>query len=204
MTPPTAAEVADRALVLYAYARRATIEYALGEFGHDPQRVAQAETARTETDRWLERESLVDALTHHERQLFAAGSGVWPNQDVTDGMWRREALAVLLWAVGRIEHLPPFGEEADPSDLDEAITGAGSVSSFRAGARLRPSRGDRARVGRGRRVVRRDRGQGRGRRHARLDQRRTAAGPQLAPRSRRRTSVTTPQIASPISASGSR
>lgn len=139
MTPPTAAEVADRALVLYAYARRATIEYALGEFGHDPQRVAQAEAARTETDRWLERESLVDALTHHERQLFAAGSSTWPNEAVTDGMWRRESLAVLLWAVGRIEHLPPFGEEADPSDLDEAITGAGSVSSFRAGARLRPS-----------------------------------------------------------------
>jgi hypothetical protein len=137
VTAPTAVEVADRALVLYAYARRATIEYALGEFGHDPQRLAQAEAARTETDRWLERESLTGALTARERELFATSSGTWSNQAVTDGMWRREALAVLLWAIGRLDALPPFGEEADPGVLDEAITSPGSVSSFRAGARLR-------------------------------------------------------------------
>ncbi len=138
MTPPTAAEVADRALVVYAYVRRATIEYALGEFGHDPVRLAQAERARLETERWLERESLTEALTDQERRMFATVSGSWPNEAVTDGMWRREALAALLWAVERIDHLPPFGVEVDAGSLDDAITLAGSVSSFRADVRLRP------------------------------------------------------------------
>jgi hypothetical protein len=138
VTPPSAVEVADRALVLYAYVRRATIEFALGEFGHDPLRLAQAERARRETERWLERESLAGALTEQERLLFAAPSGSWPNEAVTDGMWKREALAVVLWAVERVDHLPPFGVEVDAGSLDDAITLAGSVSSFRANVRMRP------------------------------------------------------------------
>jgi hypothetical protein len=137
VTPPAAVEVADRALVLYALVRRATIEFALGEFGPDPIRFAQAERARLETDRWLERESLTGALTDPERGLFEAQSGSWPNEAVIDGMWRREALAVLLWAVERIDHLPVFGVEVDAASLDEVITAAGSVSSFRANVRLR-------------------------------------------------------------------
>lgn len=137
MTPPTAEEVADRALVLYAFTRRAAIEFALGEFGHDPQRISQAEAARRETDRWLERESLTHAPTDVERRLFEAPSGSWPNEAIADGMWRKEGLAVLLWALGHLADLPPFGEEADQGDLDAAITSAGSVSSFRANGRLR-------------------------------------------------------------------
>jgi hypothetical protein len=139
VSPPAAEEVADRALVLYAFTRRASIEYALGEFGPDVMRVAQAERARTETDRWLERESLSDALTDIERQLFAARSGAWPNQAVADGMWKREALVVLLWALGHVAELPAFGAEADHAELDRAITDSGSEASFRANGRLRPA-----------------------------------------------------------------
>jgi hypothetical protein len=137
MTPPTVDEVADRTLVLYAFTRRSAIEYALGELEHDPRRIAQAEGARRETDRWLERESLTPALTDLERRLFAAPSGSWPNEAVADGMWRKEGLAVLLWALGHLADLPAFGQEADQGDLDRAITSAGSVSSFRANGRLR-------------------------------------------------------------------
>ncbi|MGE5227264.1 MAG: DUF4272 domain-containing protein [Planctomycetaceae bacterium] len=136
---PSADEVADRALVLYAFTRRAAIEYALGEFGDDPRRHAQAEAARAETDRWLDRESLVDALADVERRLFAAPSGSWPREAIADGMWRKESLAVLLWAIGALDALPPFGEEADQTALDAAVTAPGSVSSFRANARLRPA-----------------------------------------------------------------
>jgi hypothetical protein len=130
--------VADRALVLYALARRAAIELALEEFGDDPSRLAQAEGARTETDRWLERESLADALTDTERALFSAPSGSWPREAVVDGLWRRESLAVLLWATRHLDLLPAFATEADPQVLDETITRYGSVSSFRAQTWLRP------------------------------------------------------------------
>ena len=50
MTRPSAREVADRALVLYAVSRRAAIELALEGFGDDPHRIAQADRARAETE----------------------------------------------------------------------------------------------------------------------------------------------------------
>jgi uncharacterized protein DUF4272 len=138
VTRPSAPEVADRALVLYALARRAAIELAMEEFGDEPTRLAQAEGARRETDRWLDRESLRDALTQTEVELFAAISGTWPHAAVVDGLWRREALAVLLWAIRHIDGLPAFATEADPHILDDTITRYGSVSSFRAQSWLRP------------------------------------------------------------------
>ncbi|MGZ4132606.1 MAG: DUF4272 domain-containing protein, partial [Actinomycetota bacterium] len=82
---------------------------------------------------------LADAPTDVERRLFAAASGTWPREAVADGMWRKESLAVLLWAVGALDALPPFGEEAGQAALDAAVAAPGSVSSFRANARLRPT-----------------------------------------------------------------
>jgi hypothetical protein len=128
VTRPNATEVADRSLVLYAFARRAAIELALEELGGDPKRVAQAEAARAETDRWFDREQLLEAPTEAERGLFAGPSGTWPHEAVVDGLWRRESLAVLLWAIGHLDQLPPFGDEADPH---------GSVGRFRVTSWLR-------------------------------------------------------------------
>jgi len=137
MTGPSALQVSDRALVLYALVRRANIEHALGEFGDDLRRLRQAENARAETTRWLERESLEDAPTDVERRLLDAPSGSWPNEAVADGMWRKEALGVLLWALGHVGVMPGFGEEFELSVLNERIEAYGSVSSFRANGRLR-------------------------------------------------------------------
>ena len=132
MPRPSAAEVADRSLVLYALARRAAIEVALEEFGDEPVRMAQAERARIETDRWLERESLSGAVTDVEARLLAAPSGSWPRAAVMDGMWRKEALGVLLWSLQHVPVLPPPEEEFEQSVLETVITRYGSVPSFRA------------------------------------------------------------------------
>jgi hypothetical protein len=129
--------VADRALVLYALVRRATIELALEGFGGDPVRMAQAERARTETDRWLERESLAGGLTDVERGLLDASSGSWPREAVVDGMWRKEELGVLLWSLQHIPSLPAPDDEFEESVLEAVITRYGSVSSFRANGLLR-------------------------------------------------------------------
>ena len=134
---PSITEVSDRALVLYAVSRRAAIELALGEFGDDPRRFAQAERARTETDRWLDRESLTQAVTELERRLFDGPSGSWPHRAVVDGMWRKEALGVLLWALQHVAELPSFGDEFEVAVLNERIEAYGSVSSFRAAGRMR-------------------------------------------------------------------
>jgi hypothetical protein len=140
MPRPTAAEVADRALVLYALARRSGIELALERFGGEPVRMAQAERARTETDRWLERESLSGAVTDVERRLLDAPSGSWPRAAVVDGMWRKEALGVLLWSLQHVPVLPQPEDEFEQSVLEAVITRYGSVSSFRANGLARAER----------------------------------------------------------------
>ncbi|MEO8477720.1 MAG: DUF4272 domain-containing protein [Actinomycetota bacterium] len=137
MAPPGADEVADRALILYALTRRGTIELALGEFALEPSRMAQAEAARVETDRWIARESLGDALTATERRLFETASGTWPKPAIDDALWRREALGVLLWALGHLGEMAPYGAEFPAHDLEAAITRYGSVAAFRAEGRLR-------------------------------------------------------------------
>ena len=138
MPRPTAPEVADRALILYALQRRAQIELALGEFGMEPIRVRQAEAARAETDRWLDRESLTDALGQTERRLLDAPSGGWPKPAIDDQLWQKEGLGVLLWGLEHLAELPPFDVEFDPRELDEVITRYGTVAAFRANGSLRP------------------------------------------------------------------
>jgi hypothetical protein len=133
---PAARAVADRALVLYALVRRATIE-AIVDTSNDTVRRAQAEKARLETERWFEREALTDALTDTERKLFEAETSAWPPEAIADGMWRKEALGVLLWALRALGRMPPIDEEFEVEDLNQAIESAGSVSTFRSTARLR-------------------------------------------------------------------
>ena len=133
---PSARQVADRALVLYAMVRRASIELIVAET-RDQMRRRQAESARLETEEWFERESLTEALTDVERTLFDAPTSAWPPEAIADGMWRKEALGVLLWALRMVDAMPPIDHEFSVEDLNAAIESPGSVSVFRATARLR-------------------------------------------------------------------
>jgi hypothetical protein len=137
VSSPTAERVSDRALVLYALIRRAGIEHALGEFVDEPIRIRQAETARAETERWLEREGATGEVDEQERILFDAVSGAWPPEAIADGMWRKEALGALLWSLRHIQGMPPIDDEFEVSVLNERIERYGSVSSFRANGSLR-------------------------------------------------------------------
>ena len=134
---PTDREAADRALVLYAFVRRGTIEHVLDDADADPDRVEQAERAREETDRWFAAHELEAALTETEARLLGAESGLWPPEAIVDAVWRREALGTLLWALGHLERIPPYDTEFDQHDLDAAIVDSGTVERFRAVSRLR-------------------------------------------------------------------
>jgi hypothetical protein len=133
---PSARDVADRALVLYAMVRRASIELIVAET-RDQMRRRQAEAARLETEAWFERESLTGALTETEQTLFDAPTAAWPPEAIADGMWRKEGLGVLLWALRMVSAMPPIDREFAVEDLNAAIESPGSVSVFRATARLR-------------------------------------------------------------------
>lgn len=137
-TRPTVDEVSERALVLYAFVRRGTIEFVVVETEGDPSRVRQAEAARRETDDWLEREGVWPAVTDDERRLLEAPSGSWPREAVTDAMWRKESLGTLLWSLEHLDVMPTYGVEFEQPRLDTAITRYGSVDSFRSQGRMRP------------------------------------------------------------------
>ena len=128
---PTAVQVADRALVLYALVRRGYIEHVIANTDGDPLRIRQGEAARQETERWFAREGLHDALTDVERGLFDAASGSWPADATADAMWRKESLGALLWALQHVAEMPPYDQEFDQTVLDDAIMRYGSVSGFR-------------------------------------------------------------------------
>ncbi|MDP9301933.1 MAG: DUF4272 domain-containing protein [Actinomycetota bacterium] len=128
--------MSDRTLVLYALIRRASIEAVLEE-GPEPRRLAQAERAKVETVGWLRRESLDGALTPIERTLFDGASGSWPHEAIADGLWRKESLGVLSWALGHVAALPPIDEEFEVEVLNHRIQSYGNESSFRASGRLR-------------------------------------------------------------------
>ena len=138
MARPSAQQVADRALILYALVRRGFIEHVIASTDGDPLRIRQAEAARLESDRWLDRERLVDALVGDERRSLEAPSGSWPVVATTDAMWRKEALGALLWALQHLADMPAYGLEFEQQALDDAITRYGSVASFRAQGLLRP------------------------------------------------------------------
>jgi hypothetical protein len=134
---PDATGVADRALVLYALVRRGYIEHVVNASEGDSSRVAQAESARREQDRWLDDHGLREELTDVERGLFDAVSGSWPSAAVHNALWRKESLGVLLWSLGHLDAIPSYGEEFDQKELDGAVTRSGSVPQLRGLGRLR-------------------------------------------------------------------
>lgn len=134
---PTAVQVADRALVLYALVRRGYIEHVIASTDGDPLRIRQGDAARRETERWLGREDLDQALTDVERGLFDAPSGSWPAPATADAMWRKESLGALLWALQHVAEMPPYDHEFEQVVLDDAIMRYGSVSGFRGEGLLR-------------------------------------------------------------------
>lgn len=123
--------------MLYALVRRGYVEHVIAASEGDLTRIAQGAAAAKETQRWLERESLNDAVTEVEQRLFEAESGSWPRAAIDDALWRKEALGVLLWGLEHLESIPAYEVEFNQQALDEAITRYGSVSSFRANGRLR-------------------------------------------------------------------
>lgn len=91
-----------------------------------------------EVVQWLEEEQLMAALTPLERR-FLFEDGHASKRSRIQFSWHIERLAVLLWAIGRLDQLPPCDVEC-PSDilLDVLLPYSDeSVQAFRGRARLR-------------------------------------------------------------------
>lgn len=117
-----ARKAAQRALCLAAVVTRAEFEYRLlDKPAQKPQRQAEQQRHSDEINRWLKEESLWKELSRRERELLARPLGGWRPQETADGQWRREALCVLAWALGRIKPMPRFDQPSDAKELLEAV-----------------------------------------------------------------------------------
>jgi hypothetical protein len=106
-TPPTAAEVAERATVLLAVAMRGLLE---DDF--DTDEVADAELIRSQLVTGLSREAqLWDALSDGERELLDTPVGALDSAATDAAIWMAEGAQVLLWALQRRELPAPDAQE---------------------------------------------------------------------------------------------
>lgn len=144
--PPDAALVADRLVTL-----KACIVYALGA---PPREVIGAMRARMNEDERIQMEEkadeardafwtpiydtpVFDALTDGERELSEATLITITEEQQIDASWWIEGAAMLAWALGMLEELPPFDTQVE-HELLAKIPNPASLGTFRAQAKLRP------------------------------------------------------------------
>ena len=94
-------EVAVRALALFA-----PVGVALG-------------APRAEVVPWLKNEQLWEELTPLEVEFLSRENS--PRQLMVNFSWQTERLVVLLWALGRIDELPPSSVQCDPQLFQELL-----------------------------------------------------------------------------------
>jgi len=107
--PPTAEQVARRALVLAAVCGRALLEQ---EDRNDPG----VEDTRQRLLAWIQAMGLEDDCEPDEMKLLQHPLGTPPKQDVINATWRLEGLGVLAWALNRFA-LPAYDQMVDPGKL---------------------------------------------------------------------------------------
>jgi Domain of unknown function (DUF4272) len=68
---------------------------------------------------WLRDEDLYEALTPRERDLLASESP--RRKQLINASWQSEALLVLLWALEKVEELPPANTQCDTSLFQDLL-----------------------------------------------------------------------------------
>lgn len=131
---PGAEAVATRALVLGALCIRAFLEH-VGQ-----QQPDAAEAERVRLLQWLNAEALAEDVTPDETPVFEAPVGELTPEQMLQAAWRMEGLAVLLWALGYREAVPPYDEEAEPEEVLRVLPSVGQpTQTFRVMAAQRPA-----------------------------------------------------------------
>jgi len=129
--PPSAEQVARRALVLAAVSARALVE-----MGGEPE---QVETFRQTLLDWVETLELGPELEQWERDVLDTPAGGFDAQTHVNAMWRVEGLTVLAWALHRYD-MPHYDQLTDPQDLHARVglMDVDAARDFLATATLRP------------------------------------------------------------------
>jgi hypothetical protein len=119
---------------------RANNEYCLAEATDEKQaeavRAGYADLA-AKMQSWTERTGMGEALSSREQALRDKPFGTWTEQEIIGAGWREEALLVIEWALGIVDYMPPYDQQADASDLIERLLSK-PMDETLSGAALRP------------------------------------------------------------------
>lgn len=111
--PPTAEQVARRALALAAVCSRALLE------SNDPREL-RVVAFHERIQAWIQALHLGDELEPKEWEVVRCQVGQLDQQSSIDSTWRLEGLGVLAWALQRFE-LPPYDDLVEPQKLLTAV-----------------------------------------------------------------------------------
>lgn len=115
--PPSASDVAWRAICLAAHIMRGQLEKSLAEDGPDASDVPEyAETLH----RFIAEARLTEWFSPVEAAAAGIPVGRWTQQQTINAIWRFEAAAVLLWSLSRLE-LPPYDTTIQPEALSRVV-----------------------------------------------------------------------------------
>jgi hypothetical protein len=135
---------ARRALCVGAVVQRGAFEQMVAAA---PATLAQAERAKLieahrklsdELNDWLKAEGLWDSLSIGERSMLGLRFGSWNEQQRKNSGWRVEALAVLLWALRRVENISPYDRESNLEALQLRLGMRQPAATFLRDSALRP------------------------------------------------------------------
>jgi hypothetical protein len=110
--PMGAARVARRSLILAAVVCRGSIDSGAGD--------AEAESLHKRIPEWLSELGIWDEVEPSEEKVLRAPLGGLAANDVIRVTWYAEGLAVLAWALNRLE-FPRHDEKVDPYAVSDSL-----------------------------------------------------------------------------------
>jgi hypothetical protein len=136
----------SRAQCLVALLTRSQIE---GELAGRASELKRWHGALDRLATWIGEEELAASFTDVERALFAQPVSAWAPADTSAVAWRIEALAVFMWAAGKLDTAPNAPQPMDADDVFATFPLLGARSEFLEDAAPR----DDEELDRGRRAV---------------------------------------------------
>lgn len=119
-TRPEAGAVMQRAILLanlFLKARATPPPELLAQFKNEEDRAKLSQGCQQLFDQQIEKMRAAgfwDLLEDREREFMLTGIFETTMQQRVDASWLAESIMCLYWALGRIEQIPPYDQQADP------------------------------------------------------------------------------------------
>lgn len=131
---PTREEVAFRALALVGLLGRTQGEM---EIKQDADRRAEWKRINDRLNEWFESEGIAPHRSAAEVRQLRKPLGRWTDSEIFGTIWRTEALAALLWALGKLSNMPPYTERVDSRAVFDVIPIMEPTKDFKRSVKLR-------------------------------------------------------------------